>query len=83
VRALLMTQARQAIADDGAEVIVLGCAGMTGLDAELSASLGVPVVDAVAAGVTITEALVACGLETSKLGAFASAAPRRTMAATR
>jgi allantoin racemase len=78
VRALLMNEARQAIADDGAEVIVLGCAGMSGLDAELSATLGAPVVDGVAAAVKIAEALVSCGLETSRLGAFRWAAPRRT-----
>jgi allantoin racemase len=81
VRALLMSEARQAIDDDGAEVIVLGCAGMTGLDAELSALLGAPVVDGVAAGVKLAEALVACRLETSRLGAFAEAQPRRTMMA--
>lgn len=81
VRAQLLREANKAIAEDGAEVIVLGCAGMTGLDAELSAALGAPVVDAVAAGVKIAEALVACGLETSKLGAFGWASPRRTLAA--
>jgi allantoin racemase len=82
VRAALMHEARQAIADDGAEVIVLGCAGMAGLDTEMSAALGAPVVDGVAAAVKIAEALVACGLETSKLGAFGWAAPRRTLSTT-
>jgi allantoin racemase len=82
VRGLLLREARQAIVEDGAEVIVLGCAGMTGLDSELSAALGAPVVDGVAAAVKIAEALVACHLETSKLGAFSWAGPRRTLAPT-
>ncbi|HEV7665281.1 MAG TPA: aspartate/glutamate racemase family protein, partial [Chloroflexota bacterium] len=82
VRARLLAEAQQAITKDGAEVIVLGCAGMSGLDAELSASLGAPVVDGVAAAVKIAEALVACRLETSKLGTYHWASPRRAGVAT-
>lgn len=83
VRGRLLSEARQAIAGDGSEVIVLGCAGMTGFEAELAATLGAPVVDSVAAGVKMAEALVACGLETSKLRHTRRAAPRRTLAGTR
>ena len=50
----------------GAEVIVLGCAGMSGLDQQLAARLGVPVIDAVAAAVVWAEALVQLGAQTSK-----------------
>jgi len=39
--------ARRALAEDGAEVIVLGCAGMTGLDKRLQRELGAPVLDGV------------------------------------
>ena len=56
---------RQVIAA-GAEVIVLGCAGMSGLDQQLAARLGVPVIDAVAAAVVWAEALVQLGAQTSK-----------------
>jgi allantoin racemase len=56
---------RQVIAA-GAEVIVLGCAGMSGLDQQLAARLGVPVIDAVAAAVVWAEALVQLGVQTSK-----------------
>jgi len=46
---------------DGADVIVLGCAGFAGLDAELERRLGVPVVDGVAAAVRWAESLVTLG----------------------
>jgi len=50
----------------GAEVLVLGCAGMSGLDGILAERLGVPVIDAVAAAVVWAEALVQLGKHTSK-----------------
>jgi allantoin racemase len=55
-----------AIDQDGAEALILGCAGMGGLDQQLSQSLGVPVVDPVAAGVRFAEMLVSMKLQTSK-----------------
>lgn len=58
----------------GAEALVLGCAGLAGMDRALSACLGVPVVDPVAAGVAVAEALVRVGLRTSKACTYA--APR-------
>ena len=53
-------------------MIVLGCAGMTGLAATLSAELGLPVVDGVAAAVKLAESLVALGLRTSKRDEYAT-----------
>jgi allantoin racemase len=58
--------------EDRAEAIVLGCAGMADLAAELSRDHGLPVVDGVAAAVKLAEGLAALGLKTSKLGAYAS-----------
>ena len=55
-----------AIAEDGAEAIVLGCAGMTDLMAQMQQEFGLPIVDGVTCAVTMAEALVACGLQTSK-----------------
>jgi allantoin racemase len=63
-----------AIRDDGAEAVVLGCAGMADLAAELAEQHGLPVVDGVAAAVTLAEGLVRLGLTTSRLGPYA--APR-------
>jgi allantoin racemase len=61
-----------ALQEDRAEAIILGCAGMADLTAELRAEFGVPVVDGVAAAVKQAEALVAQGLSTAKRGAYAS-----------
>jgi allantoin racemase len=62
---------RAAIDEDRAEAIALGCAGMADLVDRLSKEFGLPVLDGVACAVTMAEALVACGLKTSKLGAYA------------
>lgn len=56
--------------DAGAEVLVLGCAGMTGLQRSLGDRLGMPVVDGVAAAVKLAESLVALSLRTSRVGSY-------------
>ena len=61
---------RIAITDTHAEAIVLGCAGMAPLMAQLSDEFSLPVIDGVAAGITLAEAMVGCGLTTSKKGAY-------------
>ncbi len=65
-----------AIRDDRAEAIVLGCAGMADLAGDLSAEFGVPVIEGVSAAVKLIEALVALGIVTSKVGAFAPSPPK-------
>jgi allantoin racemase len=61
-----------ALKEDRAEAIVLGCAGMADLTADLRAEFGVPVVDGVAAAVKQAESLVTLGLSTAKRGAYAT-----------
>ncbi|MFJ4923837.1 aspartate/glutamate racemase family protein [Streptomyces sp. NPDC088725] len=61
----------------GAEVLVLGCAGMTGLQRTLGDRLGMPVVDGVAAAVKLAESLVALDLTTSRTGSYATPLPKR------
>ncbi|MFF7488011.1 aspartate/glutamate racemase family protein [Streptomyces luteogriseus] len=61
----------------GAEVLVLGCAGMTGLQRVVGEKLGLPVVDGVAAAVKLAESLVALGLTTSRTGTYAEPLPKR------
>jgi len=68
----LRAEIERALAEDGAEAIVLGCSGMTDLSRELQDIYGVPVVDGVAAAVKQAEALVSLGLSTSKRGSYAS-----------
>lgn len=67
--------------DDHAEAIVLGCAGMADLAAELAATHGLPVIDGVASAVALAEALGSLGVRTSKLGGYASPL-RKTYAGT-
>jgi len=62
----------RALAEDGAEAIVLGCAGMTDLARALERKSGVPVIDGVACAVSLAEALVRVGLKTSKRNAYAA-----------
>ncbi|MDV3350314.1 aspartate/glutamate racemase family protein [Leptolyngbyaceae cyanobacterium CCMR0082] len=63
---ILIKASQLAIQQDGAEAICLGCAGMSGLEKQLEARLGVPVIDAVAAAVKMAESLVHLGKSTSK-----------------
>lgn len=55
---------------DGAEAIILGCAGMSSLCDRLSAATGIPVIDGVTAALKIAEALVGAGYVTSKVNAY-------------
>jgi allantoin racemase len=64
--------ARRAIDEDGAEVIVLGCAGLAGCANEIQRALGAVVLDPVAVGFKIAEALVELGLCHSKVRRFAA-----------
>lgn len=69
----IRSEIQDAIEQDKAEAIVLGCAGMADLMAELSNEFGLPVIDGVAASIVFAEALVNCGLNTSKIGAYSIA----------
>ncbi|HEY2596713.1 MAG TPA: aspartate/glutamate racemase family protein [Chloroflexota bacterium] len=72
----LAQQAELAIAHDGAEVIVLGCAGMAGLQDAVAQRVHVPVIDAVAAGVSLVAALANAGARTSKRNLYRPVLPR-------
>jgi allantoin racemase len=69
--AAIAAQAERAVVEDRAEVICLGCGGMAGLTEQVQSRTGVPVVDGVAAAVTIAESLVRLGLRTSKVRTYA------------
>ena len=64
---LLTEIAKLAIDEDMAEVIVLGCAGMAGLDKNMQAVLGVPVIDGIVSALIIASGLVRHNLSTSKI----------------
>jgi allantoin racemase len=65
-----------ALAQDGSDCIVLGCAGMADLAQRFSRRFQVPVIDGVAAGVAFAVALARLGLKTSKAGGYATPAPK-------
>jgi len=70
---VFIAEGRAALLEDDAEAIVLGCAGLADLAAPLEAELGVPVIEGVAAGVSLAEALLAQGVRTSRAGTWARA----------
>ncbi|CAA9474795.1 MAG: Hydantoin racemase [uncultured Solirubrobacteraceae bacterium] len=67
----IIKESRRAIEEDGAEAILLGCAGMGPLDdRRIQAELGVPVIDGVVAAVKLMEGLGDYPLGTSRAAAF-------------
>jgi allantoin racemase len=62
----MLAEARAALAQDGAEAIILGCAGLSNLVAPMSRALSVPVIDGVSVAFKMVEGLAALGLSTSK-----------------
>jgi allantoin racemase len=75
-RALFAAEGRRAMEEDGAEVLLLGCAGLAHFDKELERELGVPVLDGVACAVKLAESCIGYGLRTSKFRGFAPVAPK-------
>lgn len=73
----IVRESELAVTQDRAEVIVLGCGGMAGLNDKVKERTGVPVVDGVAAAVTIAESLVRLGLSTSKVRTYATPRPKK------
>ena len=57
---------RKAIDEDGAEVLILTCAGLAGLHNRLREILGVPVLEGISCAVRLAEILVDLGLRTSR-----------------
>ena len=67
---LFLDLAKAAVEEDLAEVIVLGCAGLTGMDKLIQESLGVPTLDGVVCALIVAEGLVRYGVSTSKVLGF-------------
>lgn len=58
---ILTDACARALTGDGSESVVLGCGGMADLAARISDKIGAPVIDGVAAGVRLLQALVPVG----------------------
>lgn len=69
--AALAQQGRKAVEEDGAECILLGCAGFVDFVDSLKEELGVPVLDGVMPAIKLAEAYVKMGVKTSKANTFA------------
>lgn len=67
----IIEQIQQAKQQDGCEAIILGCAGMADLTAELSQTCQIPVLDGVVCAVKLVEALASIPLLTSKVNSYA------------
>ena len=63
--------ARAAIEQDGAEIVILGCAGMVGYADELEKELGIVVLDPTSVTLKVAEGLAELGIRHSKRGLFA------------
>lgn len=68
----ILEVAAKAVEEDGAEVIILGCAGMAGYAPEIEAKLKVKVVDPSSIALKLIEAMVQLGLTHSKIGLFST-----------
>lgn len=66
----LSEQVQKLVREDGAEVVILACAGLCGYDEALTKMAGVPVLDPVAVAVKVAESFVALGACHSKVRKF-------------
>ena len=67
----LLALSRQAVTEDGADVVILAGAPLAGLARELSGRIPVPVVDGISAGIRMAEAVVGLQSGPHRAGAFA------------
>jgi allantoin racemase len=77
VKRVALEVARRMVEEDGAEVIVMGCASMAGYSADLEEALHVPVLDPIAVTFTVVEGLAGIGVVHSKRGLYATPVPQR------
>lgn len=71
-----MALARQMVEEDGAEVIIMGCAAMAGYSDDIERELQVPVLDPLKVTLKVAEALVDMGQTHSRVGLYASPTPK-------
>ena len=75
----ILEVARAAMEEDGAEVIILGCAGMAGYAEDIERKLGLVVLDPTLVTLKVAEGLAELGIRHSKRGLFAPP-PERSQA---
>jgi allantoin racemase len=70
-QARILELSRKAVQEEGAEVIILGCAGLTGYAAAVERELGAVVLDPTSVAFKMAEAIADLGLRHSKIARFA------------
>ena len=70
-------KAAKSLIDNGAEVIIMGCASMAGYADKLEKELGVPVIDPTTVTVKLVEGLAGSGLSLSKIGLYSKPASQK------
>jgi allantoin racemase len=70
-RKVITEACRDAVESDRSDAVVLGCAGMADMCRDISAELGVPVIDGVTAATLTVQSLVTMDLRTSRRGEYA------------
>jgi len=71
-----MALASRMVEEDGAEVIIMGCAAMAGYSDDIERELGVPVLDPLTVTLKMTEAVVDMGQMHSRVGLYAPPTPK-------
>ncbi len=69
-REKLLKEGMAAVQEDGAEVLILGCAGMAGLDKEIEKVVEVPVIDGLVCALMMIESFIRYGVGTSKIAKY-------------
>lgn len=76
---LLADACNATVRESGADVVILGGAGLAGLAARIADRVPVPLIDCVGAGVKLAEALAALGPVKAREGSFAPTTPVETV----
>jgi len=71
-----MELARRMVEEDGAEVIIMGCAAMAGYSDKLREALGVPVLDPTIVSFKFAEMIADSGLAHSRVGLYHPPLPK-------
>lgn len=77
---MMVEEGRTAVTQDGAEAVLLGCAGLGPIDKRMQQELGVPVFDGTACAVKLVEDLNEYGVTTAKVAAFLAPEPKELVA---
>ncbi|MCY0905782.1 aspartate/glutamate racemase family protein [Arthrobacter sp. H14-L1] len=76
-RSTLVDLARLAVAEDGADVVILAGAPLAGLARSVASDIPVPVVDGIGAGIRLAEAVIGLRSGPHRAGSFAPPPPKR------